>query len=710
MRKPPGIPNELFTYERKKRHWTQGDIADKISAPDERMIRRWERGEVAPTPHYRGKLAEVFGKSARALGFPPDGQISFWYMPYRRNAFFTGREDILQLLGDTFLAQHSSPVPRLPLALSGLGGVGKSQIALEYAYRYREHYHTVLWLHAASYQGLIADVTAVADLLDLPGTDAAKPEQFIEALKERLTQLTRWLIIFDNIENLQMLEGFLPAEIKGHLLLTTRSQNTGTHAHRIAVEPLDNNTGAELLLHRAKLISIESTLEHMAAADAATARSLSADMGGLPLALDQAGAYVEETAVSLSEYVTRYQEEHSYLLNRRGSLVSEYSEHPIPVAATFMLSFEKAGEQHPLATDILRFCAFLQPDAIPEELFQYDDSFRYGTTAFDEGKEALYRYSLIKRNIQDRTYSMHRLVQAVLIDDMLPDLQKQWRERVLRTVNAAFPKAKPQEWGRCERLVSHALNCATWTADKLTPTAEAATLFHKAGKYLQERGRYSVAETLLARVLSIYEQHFDIEHPDTASALHDLAFNYFMQYKYGQSEPLYQQALAIQEKNLEAGHPAITRSLNHLALLYVMQGNYGLAESLIRRVLSIQTKNLEAGHADTTNTALTLAFLFFRQGKYRKTELSFLIAAEFEEIMDTNATAPLLPLVVFLNRRGEHELADQVYQYVLSIEEERLGATHPHIQETKRVFTDYMKSIGRDADAAALGVNNELSG
>src|SRR5436309_15316511 len=94
MRKPPGIPNELFTYERKKRHWTQGEVADKISAPDERLIRRWERGEVTPTLHYRGKLAEVFGKSARALGFPPEGLPSFWHVPYHPTAFITGRADI----------------------------------------------------------------------------------------------------------------------------------------------------------------------------------------------------------------------------------------------------------------------------------------------------------------------------------------------------------------------------------------------------------------------------------------------------------------------------------------------------------------------------------------------------------------------------------------------------------------------------------------
>src|SRR5260221_9511669 len=534
MRKPPGIPNELFTYERKKRHWTQGDVADKISAPDERLIRRWERGEVTPTPHYRGKLAEVFGKSARALGFPPDGQISFWHMPYRRNAYFTGREDSLQLLCDTLLAQHASPVPRLPLALSGLAGVGKSQLALEYAYRYREHYHTVLWLHAASYQDLVADVTAVAALLDLPGKDTANPPQLIKTLKEWLTQLTRWLLIFDNVEHLQLLTGFLPAEIKGHLLLTTRSQNTGTHAHRIAVEPMDNNTGAELLLRRAKLIAFETRVEHVAAADAATARSLSEDMGGLPLALDQAGAYIEETAVSLSEYINRYQEERHDLLHRRGSWVGD-GEHPEPVAVTFRLSFEKACQRDSRAANILNFCAFLQPDAIPEELFQHDDSFKYGTTVFDKAIAALLRYSLIRRNVEKQTYSMHRLVQAVLIDTMPHDLQVQWRERVVRALSAAFPEVEFKNWSQCQRLLSHALICATWPEDDLTQTVRVAVLFRRAGTYLRERGHNLEAETLLSRTLSIYKRHFGVRHSNTAFALHDLALLYAEQGKYKQA-------------------------------------------------------------------------------------------------------------------------------------------------------------------------------
>lgn len=716
LSKPPGIPNELFAYERKKRQWAQKDVADEIGAPvDERTIRRWESGDTVPTPHYRSKLAEVFGKSARELGFPPDGQIPFWHMPYRRNAFFTGRDDSLQLLRDTFLAQQANPVPRLPLALSGLGGVGKSHIALEYAYRYREHYHTVLWLHAASYQDLVADVTAVADLLDLPGRDAATSDQLIDALKEWLTQLTRWLLIFDNVEDFQLLEGFLPAEIKGHVLLTTLSQDTGTHALRIAVEPMDNNTGAELLLRRAKLIAIERTLEHLAAADAATARSLSEDMGGLALALDQAGAYIEETGVSLSEYVQRYQAERSYLLNRRGSLVREYSEHPDSVAVTLGLSIKSAGEQHSLATDILYFCAFLQPDTIPAELFQHDGSFKYGTTAFDDGVAALLRYSLIRRNTPEKTFSMHRLVQAVLIEDMAdmaPDLQTQWRERVIQALIAAFPYPDFKGWGQCERLVSHVLACAAWTKDELTPTVGAGELFHKACIYLSKRGQYPDAESLLDTVLSIYKQHFGVDYPDTASALNELAAIYHVQGKYSLAEPRYEQALTIMEKLLGANQPDTLKIMHNLAVLYLSQGKLDKAEPLLVRVLSIRAKLLGTKHPDTASSLHMLAVLYSEQGKTDQAALLFLQALS---ILETHLGSehpdiahPLHGLAMLLRSQG-YERAEVLYQQALHIQERQLGADHPDIHNIKMSYANLLQRIGRDAEAAALEVNDDTS-
>ena len=136
------IPNELLSYAREQRHWTQEDIAESIGAPDAKMVGKWERGIVAPSPHYRQKLEALFGKSGRELGFVGRGEIPFWSVPYRRNLYFTGREVLLSQLHTAFDsprdASHVSPQ-----LLSGLGGTGKSQLALEYAYRYRHEYHTV---------------------------------------------------------------------------------------------------------------------------------------------------------------------------------------------------------------------------------------------------------------------------------------------------------------------------------------------------------------------------------------------------------------------------------------------------------------------------------------------------------------------------------------------------------------------------------------
>src|SRR5262249_15369220 len=125
------FPNELLSYERERRHWTQEYVAEQIDAPDPKMVGKWERGIIVPTPHYRQKLTTLFGKSARALGLVRKGEIPFWNVPYRQNLFFTGREDLLEQLHANLSAQKTAAVTQ-PQALSGLGGVGKTQTATEF--------------------------------------------------------------------------------------------------------------------------------------------------------------------------------------------------------------------------------------------------------------------------------------------------------------------------------------------------------------------------------------------------------------------------------------------------------------------------------------------------------------------------------------------------------------------------------------------------
>ena len=211
-----------------------------------------------------------------------------WNIPFRRNPFFTGREPIFIQI-EHLLHTGKTAALSQPPALSGLGGIGKTQTAVEYAYRSRDAYQYVLSVQANTQETLISDFVALAKPLNLPEKDAQ--EQHI--------------IVQD--------------------------------------APLD---GA-------------STTERALAIDIVRA------MDGLPLALDQAGAYIEETNESLSNYLTLYRTQRAHLLKHRGGLVPH---HPDSVATTWSLAFANIARVNPAAIELMRFCAFLAPDGIPEEL------------------------------------------------------------------------------------------------------------------------------------------------------------------------------------------------------------------------------------------------------------------------------------------------------------------------------------------------------
>ena len=181
-------------------------------------------------------------------------QVLFWNVPYRRNPYFTGREDLLTRLHELL---HSGKATALtqPQAISGLGGIGKTQTAVEYAYRYRGDYQAVLWASAASRETLISDFVALAALLQLPERDVADQGVVVAAVKRWLASNKDWLLILDNADDLELAAEFMPLESSGHILLTTRAQSTGTIANSLEVEKMEQPEGALLLLRRAKHLS-----------------------------------------------------------------------------------------------------------------------------------------------------------------------------------------------------------------------------------------------------------------------------------------------------------------------------------------------------------------------------------------------------------------------------------------------------------------------
>jgi tetratricopeptide (TPR) repeat protein len=637
-------------------------------------------------------------------------QLSIRNVPYARNPLFTGREDVLKRLHTALKAGKTTALTQ-PQAISGLGGIGKTQTAVEYAYRYQDDYQAILWIKAESSDSLISDFVSIATLLDLPQKQEQEQHRIVEAVKRWFQDNTGWLLIFDNADDLAMVQGFLPSGSKGHILLTTRAHATGRIAQRIEVAKMEQKEGALFLLHRTTLLDAKAAIKHATRADQQTAREIVQAMDGLPLALDQAGAYIEETSCGLQGYLQLYQAQGTHLLKERGELVTD---HPDPVATTWSLSFKNVEQANAAAAELLRFCAFLAPDAIPEELFA-ESAADLGPTLepvaedpsrFNAAIKELLKYSLVHRDPETKTLSIHRLVQEVLKDQMDAETQRLWVERAVRAVSGVFPFPEYPNWDRCRRYLLHAQACSALIEQWKLLFTEAASLLNCVGYYLWQRGEYKQIESLHQRALAIREEALGAEHADTGNSLAHLAFFYRSQGKYEQAEPLLQRALANRERVLGPDHPNTATSLNNLASLYQAQGKYEQAEPLYQRALAIDEKVYGPDHPEVATDLNNLAGLYDSQGKYEQAEQLHQHALTIRERMlgpeHPDTAGSLNNLAGLYDSQGKYEQAEPLYQRALAICERMLGPDHPNTAQSLNNLALLYKNQGKYEQAEPL--------
>jgi tetratricopeptide (TPR) repeat protein len=412
-------------------------------------------------------------------------------------------------------------------------------------------------------------------------------------------------------------------------------------------------------------------------------------LGGLPLALDQAGAYIEETGCSLREYQRLFQRRSVDLLARRGGLVED---HPRPVATTWSLSFEKIEQKNPAAADLLRVCAYLAPDAIPETIMTkgaqhlglHLASVGEDPYLLNKAIEALRAYSLLRREVSGEAgtlLSTHRLVQAVLHDGMEESERQAWAERVVLALAAAFPSVKHQSWPLCEQLLPHALCGVALITRYEMSGSQVASLLNQMGLYLSERARFQEAEPLLERALLINEQELGEKHPDTARSLNNLASLYQEQGKDTEAEPLYRRALLINEQELGALHPITAKNLSNLAGFCCTQGRYAEAELFYERALLINELVLGALHPDTATSLNNLAQLYYWQEKYTEAEPLFKRALSICEqelgAVHPNTATSLNNLALLYEKQRMYTEAEALAKRALAMCEQELGDLHP---------------------------------
>ena len=467
--------------------------------------------------YYKKSKRDIERSSEESLKFsaPSDfpGLVAMDTRPPPKNPNFTGRTTILEDIYQTL--NSSSKV----YVISGTGGMGKTQIAAQYLYQHENEYKYKWWLPVdpavlSSYYASLA-----FDLASEPGF----PKAFCRDLPSTVTTIKnwleqdhgwKWLLVLDNAMEPDTIRCYLPREGAGHAIVTTRNSSSvwDNMAHHYQIVKFEPGEATDFLIRRIEL------------ADRAGAKALAKELGCLPLALEQAGAYIKETGGNFSTYLEQ-------LKNNRVNVLSKSwpTDYPEPVSRTWNISFEKSKKDMPLSANLLSLCSFLapEPERIPKALFsrglKYLDQPTPTSSQLEEAIQALVRYSLVTV-VPDSIY-VHNLMQDVIRYQLPENDKKRWAEAAANLVDDAFPKDhldNPKSWPECALLLPHALAAAGHAEELGVAPENTGRLLNDCGLYLQTRGELAEAKSALTRAIEIGEKTLGSDHPTVATYVNNL--------------------------------------------------------------------------------------------------------------------------------------------------------------------------------------------
>lgn len=647
-----------------------------------------KRGRAKPDrePDFPGASPRTISSKPHFPGALP----AIWNVPHLRNPNFTGREDELTELRASLLAGETAALVQ-PQAIHGLGGVGKTQLAVEYAYRHGADYDAVWWVRSEDPTTLASEYAGLAARLDFPEKDAAEQRLIVEAVKEWLRRNRNWLLVFDNAEDVKLVRGYIPRGSPGHIIVTSRNPNWTGVAKPLSVKPLPLEEAIEFLLKRTG---------HQASA---TAQLLSEALGRLPLALEQAGAYIETSGCTMPHYLELFEKRQGELL-KRGKPSTEY---PDTVATTWSISFQNVESENPAAVELLRLCAFFAPDDIPIEMLVAGAKSMPETLSatasdallLDEALMALRKYSLIE--VDNENISIHRLVQAVIRHPMDEEALSKWTGVAVHIVNASIPDvcSDVRMWPTLLPLLPHASAALSYAEAIQSPSDETARLSNQVGVYLIARAEYPQAKRMHERALAIGEAMFGPDHPKVATRLSNLGLVLEALGDLAGAKALDERALAIHEAVLGPNHPKVAISFNNLGDLLRAQGDVAGAGALFKRALAIAEGELGPNHPQVARIANNLGEVLRVQGDLTAAKFLYERALDIGEAAfgpnHPDVAIRLNNLGMVSTQQGDLARAKVLFERALRIFREFLGDNHPStrtVEVNLRLLEEQLKN------------------
>ncbi|KAF7508661.1 hypothetical protein GJ744_009053 [Endocarpon pusillum] len=664
-----------------------------------------------PLIYGEGKASALRRLQRELEGIPATAKICFT-VPFERNPRFTGREALLtNLEGRLFKGEQTTKT-----AIFGLGGIGKTQVALELAYRTRMKYSNclVLWIPAIDMDSLHQAYRDVAQQLCISGWDEE------EADVKKLVQMhlsqesTRpWLCIFDNADDLNMwihppgsepgsggLKEYLPKSKQGCVVFTMRDKKAAVKlAGRDIVEvPELDDDGAIQLLR-------ESLVNHSLLDDQRDARALLRQFTNLPLAIVQAAAFINENSMALRDYLSLLNEQEGDVIE----LLSEdfedeyrYSSIKNPVATTWLISFEQIRRRDPLAADYLSFMACIDAKAVPQSILPPGPSRKKAIEAIG----TLSAYSFLTKQTTGQLFDLHQLVHIATRNWLRAnDSLTSWTIKTLERVSKEFPEIEHTNRDLWRAYLPHARYILA--SGLSSGHAEVkSSLLERVGSCLLSDGRYDDAEKSFDELLAIRMSAPNVEPLKVARVKHDLATVYYKQGRLQTAEELFSEVLEQRKTSLGVDHPDTLSSLRSLASTYFQQGRLQEAFTLDEDVLGKRIAFLGAEHPDTLASLSNLASAYRAAGRLHEAEtVQVRVMTIRHRVLGAEHPDTLTGmenLARTYTRQGRWEEAERLAMRVMETQCRVLGMEHPDMLSSRAALASIYRGQGRTAEADKL--------
>ena len=651
-----------------------------------------------------GLSTGVAAELARRGQRPDSGRAAGPVLRLAPRLLLTGREELLAAV-DGRLAGGADQRPRL-VALHGLGGAGKTSVAVEYAYRHLDQVGVAWQLPAEDATVLEAGFTELAAQL---AAQVAAGDPVAAVHSALAASPAPWLLIFDNAPAQGPVQRFLPPAGNGRVLITSQSA-AWPRDQAVEVPPLGIEVAAMFLVSRTGDPASEA------------ARTLANELGGLPLALEQAAAYIQATGTTLTAYLSVFRDREADLLAR-----GEAAGHPADVAATLGLALSRLEEEAPPAAGVLRLLACLAPEPVPLNLLLADahiagklapdvaatvEPLLADPIAAGDSVAALRRYSLVTP-AGNGLVLVHRLVQAVTLDQVPVEVVGQWKQAAAALVEAAIPTPTelPATWPVCAVLLPHARTALDLTSRGMWKIAQ----------YLGFSGSYLAARDLFQLIADAHTEDdtYGTEHRDTLAARTQLARWTGKAGDVARARDQYTKLLPIMERVLGAENPDNLTVRDYLATTTGEAGDAPGARDQFAALLPIEERVLGPEHPDTLTARSNLAAWTGEAGDAAGARDQYAALLPIREQVlgpehpDTLATCG--DLAYWTGEAGDAVGARDQYAALLPIYERVLGPEHPDTLATRHDLAWTTEEAGdaagaRDQVAALLPIRERILG